>query len=168
MKDLTPKINNSTTAAGELTAEEFNDMRNDAQNSVTESGQVLTVAVGDDNRQLLKAIAVGGGRVSRANAETAQVGEIVLADNSAAILTVNLPLVADVFVNATVEFEQVIDQPYSAFALTVGRNSQLIMGLAEDFIFNSLNADDSKVKFSWAGGSIGWSVALVATTACTL
>lgn len=167
MKDLTPKINNSATASGELSAEEFNDMRNDAQNSVTESGQTLTASVGEDNRQLLKAIGVGGARISRADAETAQVGEIVLPDNASAILTIKLPLVADVFVNATVEFEQVTDQLYSDFALTVGRNSQLIMGLSEDFILNSLNSDDSKIKFSWEGGSVGWAVALVATVACT-
>ncbi len=167
MKDLTPKINNSATAAGELSAEEFNDMRNDAQNVVTESGQTLTASVGEDNRQLLKGVAVGGARISRADTETAQVGEIVLPDNSTAILTINLPVIADVFVNATVEFEQVTDQLYSDFALTVGRNSQLIMGLSEDFILNSLNSDDSKIRFSWAAGTVGWSVALVATVACT-
>lgn len=167
MKDLTPKINNSATAAGELTAEEFNDMRNDAQNSVIESGQTLTTSVGEDNRQLLKSIGVGGARISRADTETAQVGEIVLPDNSTAVLTVNLPVIADVFVNATVEFEQVTDQLYSDFALTVGRNSQLIMGLSENFILNSLNSDNSKIKFSWEAGSVGWSVMVIGSVGTT-
>ncbi len=166
MKDLTPKINNSATAAGELTAEEFNDMRNDAQNAVIESGQTLTASVGEDNRQLLKGIAVGGRRVSRSDTETAQVGEIVLPDNASAILTIKLPLFADVFVNATVDFEQVTDQFYSDFALTVGRNGQLIMGDTSDFILDSLNSNNSRVRFSWEGGSVGWSVAIISFIGC--
>lgn len=167
MKDLTPKINNSATASGELTAEEFNDMRNDAQNAVTESGQTLTASVGEDNRQLLKAIGVGGARISRADTETAQVGEIILPDNASAILTIKLPLIADVFVNATVEFEQVVDQLYSDFALTIGRNSQLIMGDTSDLILDSLNSDNTKIKCSWEGGSVGWSVMVTGTIGIT-
>ncbi len=161
MKDLTPKVNNSATPSGELTAGEFNDMRNDAQNTVTESGQTLTVDVGDDNRQLLKAVSVGGKRISRSDAETAEVGEIVLPDNSSAPVTITLPPIADLFVNAAVDFEQVTDQHYSTQALTVARNSQLIMGLSENFTLDTANSDNSKVRFSWVAGSIGWSVTLL-------
>lgn len=161
MKDLTPKVNNSQANDGKLTAEEFNDMRNDAQNAVTESGQTLTVDVGDDNRQLLKAIAVGGKRISRGTGETAEVGEIVLPDNSSAPVTITLPPIADLFVNATVNFEQVTDQHYSTQALTIDRNSQLIMGLSENFTLDSENSDNSIVEFVWAAGSIGWSVNLI-------
>ncbi len=168
MKDLTPKVDNSQSASGKLTADEFNDMRNDAQNAVTESGQALTANVGDDNRQLLKAIAIGGKRLSRITTQTAEVGEIVLPDNSSATVTITLPIIGDLFINATVDFEQVTDQPYSVNSLVVGRNSQLIMGVAEDFVFDSLNSDDSIVRFIWAAGSIGWSVNVIGSVGTTL
>lgn len=167
MKGLTPKVDNSQTPSGKLTAEEFNDMRNDAQNVVTESGQVLTASVGDDNRQLMKGVAVGGKRISRATGETAEVGDIVLPDNSSGPLAITLPDIADLFINAPVDFEQVIDQPYSAESLTVARNSQLIMGIAEDFTVNSQNADNSKIRFIWKAGSVGWSVNIIGIVAPT-
>jgi len=169
MKDLTPKVNDDdVNPVGSLTAEEFNDMRDDAQNLVTNSGQTLTVAVADDNEQLTKAVAVGGTRKSRADAETADVGDIVLPDNSSGSLTIKLPLIAGLFVNATVVFEQVIDQLYSVNSLTVDRNGQDIMDLAEDFVLNSTNSDDSIVIFSWKAGSVGWSVRQIGTVGTTL
>jgi len=168
MKDLTPKIDDSQTDSGKLTAAEFNDMRNDAQNAVIESGQTLTANVGDDNRQLLKAVAIGGKRLSRATGQTAEVGEIVLADNSAASVTITLPAIADLFVNATVDFEQVIDQLYSVHSLVIARNSQLIMGLSEDFTLDSANVDNSIIRFNWVGGSVGWSVNVIGTVGTTI
>ncbi len=168
MKGLTPKIDNSQTASGKLTAAEFNDMRNDAQNVVTESGQTLTANVGDDNRQLLKGVAIGGKRISRATGETALVGEIVLADNSSSTVTITLPPIANLFVNATVDFEQVIDQPYSVQSLVVARNSQLIMGIAEDFTLDSANSDNSKIRFIWTAGSVGWSINIIGTIGTTI
>ena len=168
MKDLTPKVDSTVGPTGALTADEFNDMRDDAQNAVTGSGQALTAAVGDDNRQLIKAIAVGGERVSRADAETSQVGEIVLPDNSAGIATINLPAVSGLFVNSTVVFEQVEDDLYSVNAVTIGRNSQKIMSLEEDFVLNSVNSDNSIIVFIWKGDPVGWSVIKLATVGVTL
>ena len=158
MKDLTPKVDSTAGPTGALAADEFNDMRDDAQNAVTLTGQTLTVAVGDDNRQLLKAIAVGGERVTRTDTQTAQVGEIVLPDNSGGAITINLPAIANVFVNATVVFEQIEDELYSVNSLTVGRNSQEIMGDASDFLLDSVNADNSIIVFIWKAGAVGWSV----------
>lgn len=167
MKGLTPKVDNSQSASGKLTAAEFNDMRNDAQNVVTESGQTLTASVGEDNRQLLKGVAVGGKRLSRATGQTAELGEIVLPDNSAATVTITLPAIADLFVNATVDFEQVTDQPYSTHSLVIARNSQLIMGTAEDLTLNSANSDNSKIRLNWVGGSVGWSLNVIGTIGTT-
>ncbi len=167
MKDLTPKINNSATASGELTAEEFNDMRNDAQNVVTESGQTLTASVGEDNRQLMKGVAVGGKRISRAGGETAEVGEIVIPDNSSGNITITLPPIADLFVNATVDFEPIAGQLYSTNSLNVNRNSQLIMGLTQNLMLNSENSDDARVRFIWDAGSVGWSVIVTGSVGIT-
>jgi len=168
MKDLTPKFDSTGGPTGELTAVEFNDMRNDAENAVTEAGQTLTVAVGDDNLQLHKAIATGGKRISRADAETADIADNVLSDNSSAALTVNLPPIADLFVGATVFFEQVTDQLYSVNALTVGRNSQSIEGIADDFVLNSTNSDNTKIAAVWIAGSIGWKILVVGTVGATI
>ena len=168
MKGLTPKADNSQTDSGKLTAAEFNDMRNDAQNVVTESGQTLTSSTGDDNRQLLKAVAVGGKRTARSTGETAEVGEIVLPDNSAATVTITLPPLADLFVNATVDFEQVIDQPFSTFSLVIARNSQLIMGTGEDLTLDSANSDNSKIRLTWVGDTVGWSVNVIGIIGTTI
>lgn len=169
MKDLTPKADDTGGAAGQLIADDFNDMRNDAQNLVSNSGQTLTAAAGDDNEQLTKAVAVGGKRLSRADTETADFGDIVLPDNSSGAITINLPLVAGAeFVNATVNFEPVDDQLYSVNSLTIGRNSQLIMGLAEDMLLDSSGADNQKIKMTWKGGAVGWVVSKVEEVGTTL
>lgn len=168
MKDLTPKVDSTSGPTGELLAAEFNDMRNDAQNAVTNTGQTLTAAAADDNEQLTKAIAVGGRRISRAGASTALVGDIVLPDNSGGAITINLPAVSGLFVNASVDFEQVIDQLYSVNSLTIGRNSQLIMGLAEDMVVNTTDFDDSKFRMTWIGGGTGWLVVLGDVVGTTL
>jgi hypothetical protein len=167
MKDLTPKFDNTGGPTGQLTADEFNDFQNDSQNAVTASGQTLTAGVGDDNRQMLKAIAVGGERVSRGDAETAQIGEIILPDNSAGAITINLPN-AGLFVNATVVFEPVDDQLYSINSLTVGRGANMIMGLTEDMIVNSESADNDAFKMTWKGGSVGWVVSKTEVVGTTL
>jgi len=169
MKDLTPKVNNDEiNPAGSLTAEEFNDARDDAQNVVTGSGQTLTVAVGDDNEQLMKGVAVGGRRKSRADTETADVGDIVLPDNSSGDITINLPLLANLFVNATVVFEPVDDQLYSVNKLTIGRNSELIMGIDEDMDMQSTKADNQRIKMTWKGGAVGWLVSKMEIVGTTL
>lgn len=167
MKDLTPKFNSTAGPTGRLDAAEFNDFADDVQNAITESGQTLTVAVGDNNRQLLMAIAAGGKRISRAGAETALIGENVQPDNSSAALTVNLPPTAGLFIGATVFFEQVTDQLYSVNSLTVGRNSNLIEGDASDFVLDSANSDNTKIAAIWVAGSIGWKILVVAAVGAT-
>lgn len=168
MKDLTPKVDNTAGATGTLIAAEFNDMRNDAQNAVTGSGQPLTVNVADDNEQLMKAIAVGGRRKIRGDAETADVGDIVVVDNSGGSVTITLPPIADLFVNATVIYEPSDDEPYSVNSLTVGRNSQLIMGLAEDMVLDSTTANNQVVEFSWKAGTEGWVAKVLGSVGTTL
>lgn len=168
MKDLTPKFDNTSGATGQLTAPEFNDFADDVQNAITESGQTLTVAVGDNNRQLLMAIAAGGKRITRTDAQTALIGEIVVPDNSSAPLTVNLPPTAGLFVGATVFFEQVVDQLYSVNALTLGRNTNDIMDLAEDFVLNSTGSDNTLIAAVWVAGTVGWKIMVVGTVGTTL
>lgn len=167
MKDLTPKVDDTVGPTGQLVADDYNDSRDEAQNLVENTGQTLTAGAGDDVQQLTKAVAIGGTRKSRADAETADLGDIVLPDNSSAPLTIKLPLIGVLFVNGTIFFEPVIDQLYSVNALTIGRNGQKIMGLAEDFVMNSTTADNQIMKFSWKGDPVGWVITqfgLVGTT----
>jgi len=168
MKDLTPKVDDTSGPTGQLVAADFNDARDDAQNMVTNSGQTLTPNAGDDNEQLTKAIAVGGTRKSRADAETANLGDIVLPDNSSGDVTINLPLIGVLFINATVVFEPVEDQLYSTNSLTIGRNSQLIMGLAEDLVLDSANSDNQAIKMTWKAGAVGWVISKIGQVGSTL
>ena len=164
MKDLTPKFDDTAGATGQLTAPEFNDFANDVQTAITESGQALTGAVGDDNRQLAKAIAVT--RQARTDTQTALIGEIVLPDNASAALTINLPSTG-LFIGATVYFEQVTDQLYSSFSLTIGRNGNSIEGAAEDFILDSSNSNNTKIAAVWISGSVGWKILVVGAVGAT-
>lgn len=66
----------------------------------------------------------------RADTYTAVEGDHILPDNSSAALTINLP--ATPSTNTVVRFRPVVDQLYSVFGLTVGRNGETIMGLSED------------------------------------
>ena len=154
MKDLTPKFDDTAGATGQLTADEFNDFADDVQNSITESGQTLTAGVGDNNRQLLMAIAARGKRISRSDTETALIGEVIVPNNLATSLTIILPPTANLFIGATVFFEQEVDQLYSAFSLTLGRNSNSIMGDPTDLVLNSVLSDDTLIAMVWVGGSI--------------
>ena len=160
MKDLTPKVDTTSGPTGQLIAADYNDARDDAQNAVTNTGQTLTATAGEDNEQFTKAIAVGGRPVTRAGGETAAIGDIVIVDNSGGPITINLPdpTVITIFIHATVDFEPSIDLPYSTSSLTVGRSGQLIMGLAENLVLSSTNADNKKVRFIWKAGSIGWRI----------
>lgn len=156
MKDIVTKVNSTTPPAGNLTAEEYNNVQDELENVVTLTGQTLDTPT-NTLRQLIQAMGVGGERVSRTDAQIAQIGEIVLPDNSSAPLTVNLPN-TNLFINATVSFEQVVNQLFSTFALTVGRNGNKIMGLEEDMLVNSIDGDNLKFKMTWKGGSDGWIV----------
>ena len=167
MKDLTPKFDNTGGPTGQLDAADFNINMEDLQNAVTKSGQTLD-ATGTNLRQLLMAIATGGERVSRADTETALIGEIVVPDNSSAALTINLPPTANLFIGATLFFEQEFDQLYSTFSLTLGRNSNNIFALAEDFVMNSSGSDNTLIAVIWVGGSTGWKILVVGSIGTTL
>ena len=156
MKNFIVKQDNTAPPTGNLTAIEFNNYIEESENAVALSGQTLDTPT-DTTRQFIQALAVGGERKARTTGQTAEIGEIVLADNSAAIVTVNMPS-ANLFVNATVEFEPIENQLWSVFALTIGRNGNLIMGIAEDMVVNSTTADDLKFKMTWKGGTVGWVV----------
>ncbi len=164
MKDFVTKQDNTAAPTGTLSATEFNNYINEAENVVSLSGQTLDTPV-NSTRQTIQAIAVGGERVSRADNETAQIGEIVLSDNSSAPLTVNLPN-TNLFINATVYFEQVVNQLYSVFGLTVGRNGNTIMGLSEDMDVNTTDFDNIKFKMVWNGAD--WQVFLTESAGTTL
>ncbi len=166
MKNIGTKIDNTSPPSGNLTAVEFNNFIDELENIATLTGQTLDTPT-DTVRQLLQGIAVGGERVSRTNGQTAQIGEIVLPDNSSAPLTVNLPT-SDLFINAVVYFEAVENQLFSVNALTIGRNGNLIMGLAEDMILNSIASDNVKFKMTWKGGSLGWLVSRTESVGSTL
>jgi len=154
MKDFVTKVDNTSPPSGNQTAIEFNNYINELKNMITLAGMTLDTPV-DTVRQLIQALAIGGERVSRTNGQTAQIGEIVLPDNSAATVTINLPT-ANLFVNATVYFEQVVDQPYSLFSLIVGRNGNTIMGLAEDMTVNTAAFNNQRFKMVWSGST--WQV----------
>lgn len=164
MKDIVTKIDNSTPPTGDLKATEFNNVQNELENVVKFSGQTLDTPSGSE-RQLIQAVAVGGQRVSRADTEIAQIGEIVLPDNSSAALTIHLPD-ANLFVNAAVYFEQVVDQLYSVNSLTVGRNGSTIMGLAEDMTVDATQTDNIIFKMVWNGST--WQVFLCDAVGTTL
>lgn len=167
MKDLTPKFDNTSGVTGKLAANEFNDFADDVQNSITESGQTLTVSVGDDNRQLIKAITAGGKRITRTNGQTALLGEIVVPNNSASPLTINFPNTG-LFVGGTIFFEQEVDDLYSVNALTIGRSSNSIMGLAENFVMNSVLSDNARIQAIWVAGSTGWKLINLGVIGSTL
>lgn len=167
MKDLTPKFNSTAGPTGRLDATEFNDFADDVQNAITESGQTLTVAVGDNNRQLLMAIAARGKRITRTNAQTALIGEVVVPDNSSAALTVNLPSTG-LFVGATVFFEQEVDQLYTVNALTVGRGGNSIMKSATDMVLNTSLSNNTLIAAVWIAGTVGWKIIFLGTVGTTL
>jgi len=156
MKDFVTKVNSTTPPTGDLTADEFNNFIDELENFITKTGQTLDVPT-NTLRQMIQALAVGGERVSRTDTEIAQLGEIVLPDNSSASLTIHLPN-TNLFINAVVYFEQVDDQPYSTFGLTVGRNGNKIMSLEQDMTVNLIASDNVKFKMTWKGGSVGWVV----------
>lgn len=165
MKDLTPKVDNTAGATGQLTAAEFNDMRDDAQNVVLETNQTLTATVAEDNRQLLKGMAIGGARIILTTGQTAQLGQIVLPQNVSAAVTINLPPIGDLFDSATVYFEQILDQPFSVNNLIVGRNGQTIMNGTDDIL---VNTDNLKFRVMWDATLTTWILSKTEVVGTTL
>ena len=167
MKDLTPKFDDTAGAAGQLTADEFNDFANEVQTAITESGQTLTGGVGENNRQLAMAILSGGKRISRGDGETALIGEIVSPDNDVAPITINLPSTG-LYIGAAVVFEAVFNQLYRVNSLTLGRNGNNIMSLAEDLTMNSRKSNNTKVLCVWRGAGFGWEISVIGVIGSTL
>ncbi len=88
----------------------------------------------------------------RADTYVAEAGDKILPDNSVAAITINLP--ATPTEGDTVYFRQKLNQLYSTFSLTVGRNGNTIMGLAEDMV---VDADDN-IEFEMSYNGITWIV----------
>ena len=84
--------------------------------------------------------------ISQVDAYVSTNGDRILPDNSAAILTIDLP--ATPTEGDTVYFRQVRGQPYSTFSLTVGRSGETIMGLAEDMI---VTTDEIEFEMYYTG-----------------
>jgi len=134
MQDFGTKADNQPPPAGQLSAAEFNNYILELENIVSRSGQTLD---GASVIQLAKAIGTGGRPISISNGGTAVEGDIVLPNNSAGPLTVNLP--ATPFTGARVYFQQVLGQPFSANALTLGRNGNTINNVAADVVIDINN-----------------------------
>lgn len=164
MKALTPKVDNTAGPTGQYIADDFNDFHNDVQNSVEDSGQTLAVTT---LSQTLNAIAIGGRRKIRSDTETADIGDLVLPDNSSGSVTIKLPTTG-LFVNATVDFEQIDDLLFSANALIVDPDGNMIMGDLSDMTVDRVTSDNIKFRMSWKGGSVGWVVTKLATVGNTL
>jgi len=86
----------------------------------------------------------------RADTYTAVAGDKILPDNSVSSLTISLPATPET--GDSVYFRQVVDQPYSAFGLTIGRNGSTIMGLSEDMTVG-VGADDIEFIMAYNGST---------------
>ena len=163
MKDLTPKADDTAGPTGSLVALDYNDSRDEAQNAVTNSNQTLTAGAGDNVEQLTNAILASGRRVVRGDAETAVLGDRVIVDNSAGAVTISLPDpdTAYAYTGGAVDFEPVAGDLYSVNSLTIGRNGKTIMGSATDFVMNSLNADNKKVRATWDAVADDWTISVL-------
>jgi hypothetical protein len=84
----------------------------------------------------VQATAAITGFTAKTTTYTAVAGDILLVDTSAGSFTITLP--ASPATGNTVYFQDAKGS-FLAFPLTVGRNSQTIMGLAEDLTANSNN-----------------------------
>ena len=98
---------------------------------------------------------------SRADTYTAVAGDKITPDNSAAALTINLP--ATPSEGDTVYFRQALDQPYSTYNLTVGRNGETIMGLSEDM---TVSSDGAEIEVAFNGST--WVVSKTKAVGTTL
>lgn len=89
----------------------------------------------------------------KTTAYTAAANDSILADTSAAAFTITLPLTPAQF--ATITFVDTAST-FDTNNLTVARNGNLIMGLAEDMVTNTKNASFSLVYDNTANG---WRIA---------
>lgn len=147
MFDFVQKVDGGAGVSGQQTAEEFNNYIDELKNAITRSGNTLD-ATGTDLVQLSQAIATGGRIVSLVNNDTAEIGDIVLPDNSTASLTVNLP--AAPFTGSMVHFRQVFGQSFQDDPVTIGRNGNTINGASSDV---TVNAKDAQFSFFYDGAT---------------
>lgn len=147
MDNITAKADNVPAPTGAETAAEYNDRRVELQAAVTAAGQALAAGTTD---QLSRSIGMGGKRRTLSSG-TADPGDTIIPDNSGGSVTINLPPTpaSDTVVN----FEAFPDNLLSTNNLTVGRNGQTIMGLAE----NMTVAVDN-VRFSMRFDGTTWGV----------
>jgi len=147
MLDFGTKTDGGAGASGQLTADEFNNYIDELENAVTRSGNSLD-ATGTDLVQLSQAIATGGRIVALVDMDTAEVGDIVLPDNSAGSLTINLP--ATPFTGAMVYFRQVFGQSFETNSVTIGRNGNTINGASVDV---TVASPDAQFSFFFDGAT---------------
>lgn len=163
MRDIDDKVNNDTAPLGVLQDFEWNDRNTELENAVIESGQALSLTI--DN-QLSRAIG-NNGKTSTLASGTAEPGENVIVDNSGGAVTIDLPLTPET--NTLVHFEQLPDSPYSANNLTVGRNGETIMGLAEDMTVGVSGGNKTNdIIFTMRFDGTTWRVRLTDTLGTTL
>lgn len=146
MKDLTNKLDNVPPPEGELPAVEWVGFVQEFKNLINATGQTMDVSI---LRQIINSVAVGGERTTRTTGQTAQIGEIVIPDNSSGNVTILLPTTG-LFVNATVFFEQPLDQLYSVNKLIIGRNGNTIMNIAEDM---DVTTNHLRFRMVWSGAT---------------
>jgi len=162
MKDLTDKVNNVPAPTGSLDASDWNDRSNELENAVTDSGQALSTPT---TNQLTRAIGNQGKRTSLASG-TLEPGQTAIVNNSGGGVTLNLPPTPAT--NTLVHFEPTPDGTlYSVNNLTIGRNSQTIMGLSEDMtVGGSVTFDNKKITLRFDGST--WRIILVSSMGTTL
>jgi len=156
MDTISAKADNVPAPTGAQTAAEFNDRNVELENAVTAAGQVLASGTTD---QVSRSIGMGGKRRTLSSG-TADPGDTIIPDNSGGSVTINLP--ASPATNTVVNFEAFPDNPLSTNNLTVGRNSQTIMGLSED-----MTVAVDNIRFSMRFDGTTWGVfsrGLVGTT----
>jgi len=87
----------------------------------------------------------------------AVVNDRILADSSAGVFTITLPLNASLLLNDTI---QIIDatQSFQANNVTVARNGSLIQGSAEDL---TLDLNGAIMTLIYTGPTYGWIVGAV-------
>jgi len=156
MKQLTDKFDSTGGPTGQLDADEFNDMRKDAQNVVSGSGQTLTVALEDDNRQMAKSIAQGGDLRSVADTETALIGETVIPGNGSGAITIKLPLTSatkPLYDGAVVLFTETPPALYSINSVTFDAQTNTVGPTAQTV---EVTTDDILGGFRWDATNSWW------------
>jgi len=89
---------------------------------------------------------------------TAEFGKLYLCDVSGAGFTVTLPLSPTASNDGEVVILAKSDPSLGGNTLTIGRNSQTIMGLSEDFLIEASDGENIQVKLIWDNTATDWKV----------